>query len=183
MSELDALPERFYAGTTILWRISLSDYPADQGWTATLYLRGPGVVTQAAAASGSDHLLTLAATATASQPSGTYRWFLQVEKAGEKFIPDGYEGEVFLEPNLATATAGQLQDQDEKDLAALRALREGRTKPDIEAYEIMGRSIKLIPLKERLELEHLLERRIAMKRRGTGPINDEILVTFGDGEP
>lgn len=64
-------PQFIYAGDTVQWTRSSSDYPAGS-WTLTYVLRGPQVYTFSAAADGNDFLVTLTATTTAAWVAGWY---------------------------------------------------------------------------------------------------------------
>lgn len=159
--ELDYLPESLPAGTTVIYRRSLSDYPAGDGWTFTLYLAGANVLSKTAAPDGDDFVVTIAAadTATALAP-GLYRWVERVSNvAGEVY--EVAAGVVTVEPNLATATAGSQQEWVERAIVVLRAHIEGRLTAGMESYQIAGRAVSKIPAREAVALLSTFEARLA----------------------
>jgi len=164
MSELNALPCSFAAGTTVVYRRSLANYRANDGWTLTLYLRGVSVLTSAGAASGADHVVTLTAAATGPLGAGTYLWTERVTKAAEAY--DVASGTVVVEPNLATATAGQLQSWEEKELAKVEAALEQLFTTGHTSYQIHGRAVTFTEPTELLKIRDSLVTRIQRRQRG-----------------
>ena len=59
-------PESLVAGDTVTWQKTLSDYPASDGWVLSYRLiNAAGNIDITSSASGDDHLVSVAATATA----------------------------------------------------------------------------------------------------------------------
>lgn len=103
------VPLTLVAGDTWEWTESLSSYPASDGWSLAVHLRGFGltVINLSSAASGDDHVVSAKASATATHLPGKYSWSALVTKgvgddAERHQVGSGY---VTVEPNMATATA------------------------------------------------------------------------------
>lgn len=166
-TELTALPSSFSAGSTVVYRRSLADYPASDSWVLKLYLAGVSVLTKTAVASGADHVVTLAASDTDDLTSGVYRWVERVSKGGEVY--DVAWGTIEVTPDVATATAGELQPWAETALAAIEAKISGRITADQEEFEILGRAVKRIPFEELREIHSWLSGLVASASRGGAP--------------
>jgi hypothetical protein len=73
-------PEIIFAGETVQWYRSLSDYPATD-YTLKYYLTGPAAITLSAAAYNvTDHLVTVSAADSSSWAYGQYSWASYAEK-------------------------------------------------------------------------------------------------------
>ncbi len=170
MEALTSLPSSFAAGTTVKYTRTHPDYPADQGWTLKLYLSGAAVRTYTAAAVGASFSFTLPATGgtgTEGLPAGDYTWEERADKAGEVFKPAGARGTVRITANIATALAGDLQSKAEKDLAVVEAKISGRLSADLEEYEIAGRAVKKIPIRDLYRIRNTLRAEIrALRNKG-----------------
>jgi hypothetical protein len=176
MSDATCPPDRFSSGTTVTYRRSLSDYPADDGWVLTLYLAGKDALGKVAATDGADHVLTLTAADTGGLPAGIYSWVERVAKGG--VVYDVGSGTVTVTANIAGAAMGSLQSWEEKALDALRAKLASRATSDQEEIQIDGRAIKRIPIQEIAKLIAQLEQRIKMKRPGA-KFGRTVLLRFG----
>ena len=120
METLTALPETIAAGTTVAYTKTVADYPATDGWTLTLEIAGEKLLSVEADANGGDYDVTISAEQSATLTAGTYYFAEKVEKAGE--VHRVGSGRVTVEPNLATALAGDLQSPNERMLKALNAV-------------------------------------------------------------
>jgi len=74
LDSMTALPDRFNAGTTLIYTRAYSDFPAGQGWALTLHLSGGASLSAAGAASGNSFVITVlpAKTATVSVSGCSY---------------------------------------------------------------------------------------------------------------
>ncbi len=159
---LDELPASFEAGTTVKLRRSHADYPASAGWTLTLYLRGVGTLDAEATESGDDYLVTLAADDTAALAAGTYRWVERVEKDGEVYT--AATGVVSVTLDLAVAEAGDAQTHAERTLALIEAALEGRIPQGMESYQVAGRAVTKIPIKDLADLRGIYAAKVWRER-------------------
>lgn len=145
------------AGDTVTWTRSdvVSRYPASDGWSASISIRGPGgeSLDKAAVADGDAFAFTLTATETAQFTTpGAYGYVVQVTNAGERHTLN--RGSIDVVVDLSALTPGTLYDARghvERTLAALEATLEGRATKDQHRYSIAGRSL------DRIDAATLLE--------------------------
>lgn len=164
--DLTEIPETFAAGTTLKYTRSSSDYPANDGWTLTVGLRGPSVKDAATVvASGADYVVTFPAADTATLDPGMYHW---VEKYVHGTKGTFYvTGDVQVTPDVFGATAGELQSVNEKTLAALIAKRDSRLTADQETLQVDGMAIARIPFEQLEKLIARYQARVNAERRGS----------------
>ncbi len=175
--ELANLPDQFAAGTTVCYRRRLVDFPASAGWTLRLHLAGASVLPVTAASDGDDFLVTIEPTDTASDfVAGLYKWVERVSSAGGEVYEVG-RGSVTVLPNLAEATEGSEQEWIERAIAMLRAHIEGRLPAGMESYQIAGRVVAKMPIKEAVSLLSSLESRLA-GLQNPGFVTRPVLVSF-----
>jgi hypothetical protein len=142
-------PDIIVAGDTAKWQRSLEDYPANQSWVLTYTLVSTAQrYTFSAAASGADHLVTVAAATTATWVAGTYTWRAQVSKAGEVYTVG--TGSLRVRPSFATATDGRSHAR--KTLEAIEAVIEGRANSEVSYYMIGNRQLRYMTPAELLTL-------------------------------
>ena len=154
------LPDSFAAGTTVRYRRTLSDYPAGDGWTLTLFLAGAKVLQSQAVADGDDHLITLTADDSRGLAAGVYQWVERVQN----IAGDVYEvgaGVLRVKPDLTAATDGSQQEWLERAIAALKLHIEGRMPAAMEQYQIAGRVVSKMPIREAIQVLASLEGRLA----------------------
>jgi len=175
--ELANLPDQFAAGTTVRYRRRLVDFPASAGWTLRLHLAGASVLTVTAAADGDDFLVTIEASDTSIDfVAGHHKWVERVANAGGEVYEVG-RGTVTVLPNLAEATEGSEQEWIERAIAMLRAHIEGRLPAGMESYQIAGRVVAKMSIKDAVSLLSSLESRLA-GLRNPGFVTRPVLVSF-----
>lgn len=117
------LNPKLVAGETLNYTVTAADYPASDGWAATLYLnpRGHGSnVSATATASGDDHVLQITSTNTAALRAGAYGYEIWASKGAERYRIEA--GQVDVLPSLLTAAPGRDHRSDaQKALDQLRA--------------------------------------------------------------
>lgn len=179
MNELTALPDSFAAGTTTVYRRSFADYPASDGWTLKLHLRGKSALDVTATPDGDDFILTLTATATGVLVAGGYTWSEQVTRGSGAGLEahDPATGCVWITPNLVTAAAGDLQAELENRLVAVQAEIRIRMTADVERYQVGSRLFEKTPILELLRIEKECVRGLA-RLRHPGPFAGKILASF-----
>jgi len=94
-------PASIVAGDTITWQKSLADYPATEWTLKYRLLNSAGKIDITAAASGSDHLVTVSSTTSAAFTAGDYDYLAWVEKTGARRSVG--TGRITVVANLATA--------------------------------------------------------------------------------
>jgi len=99
----ESVPDTVTAGDTISWKISLSDYSAADGWVLKYRLiNNSAKIDITSAASGADHLVSVAAAASAAYAAGQYSYQGYVEKGSERYTVGN--GSITIKPNLAAVT-------------------------------------------------------------------------------
>ncbi len=175
--ELANIPDQFAAGTTVCYRRRLVDYPASAGWTLRLHLAGASVLAKSAAADGDDYVVSIAAADTAGGfVPGFYKWVERVSGVGGE-VYEVAKGSVTVLPNLAEATEGSEQEWIERAVTALRAHIEGRLPAGMESYQIAGRVVAKMPVKEAVGLLATFESRLA-SLKNPGSFTRPVLVSF-----
>jgi hypothetical protein len=155
-------PESLTAGDTLTFKVSEADYPASDGWTLEYVLQnGTAIQSFSSTASGDDHLVTVAATATAGWAPGDYTWTARATKAAEKYSIR--RGRITVTADL-TSAADQ-RSHAEKVLDALEAMLEGKATKDQQGYSIAGRSISRMTPTEIREWRDDYSKKVAAQRR------------------
>lgn len=182
-----AVPDFFVSGDTVKWQISLSEYPASDGWVLKYRLiNAISKLDLTAAASGADHLITLTASATAGYPAGKYIWQGYVEKAAERYTVGS--GSIEVRPDLAAKTSGyDSRSSAKRALDAMNsALEVYGQKAYVQSYEVAGRTMtfknngEFLAFRSRLQVEVRGEEAAARIAAGLSPRN-KIHVRFGGG--
>lgn len=167
LDRLTAVPNTITAGDTVLLTLTLTDFDAADGGTATLVLAGPVVQTWTADANGSDFDFDLAAAETATLTKGAYAWALKIDEAG--VVNTVSRGTLSVTPDLA--------DQDDGDLTTdlaywqnivsiCRTARSNIAVGEMKLYMIDGRQTQLLTLKEVDALEEKAQSKIVMLQSG-----------------
>ena len=178
MDALTRMPEAFTAGTLVKYQRSFSDFPANQGWTLALFLRGKGVANGSAAANGAAFDVTLAASATAALAPGTYYWTERVTKGTEIYDVDSGVVTVLLNPE--TAAAGDSLSWEEKTLPLVEAALTALSVGGVQSYQIGTRAVTKVDVPELKRLRGELVANIMRQRNGGRPGRTH-LVNFGVG--
>jgi len=167
-----------YAGDTEAYHQYFSDYPSTSSWVYTIYFNGPAAnfsVSGTGAADGGWDVTINPAT-TAALAAGAYRYMERVTKGGEVYTVGN--GILEMLPNIATAAAGATQTHEEKTLAVIEAALAGRLTADIQSYQIAGRSVTKIPIRELLQLKSIYASKVAIQHNGGG-VGVDYQVNFG----
>jgi hypothetical protein len=141
-------PTTLTTGETAVWRRSVSDFPASEGWNLAYHFAGAAAFTASAEAeSDASYLVTLAAVTTESLAAGTYPWVAYATR-GEGASLERYRvdsGVLVLTANPAGADGSSQQLLAEQMVAAIEARLSGRLEVDLESYGQAGRQAQLIP--------------------------------------
>ena len=158
-------PTHIRAGDTASWRLSLHDYPASSGWTLTYTAVKAGAkITFASTADGDDHLIEVAAAATAAYATGDYAWQARATKGA--LAHTVRSGTWTVLPDFAAAGAAGLDARShaERTLAALEAWIENRDMAVAE-YQVDGHQMRYIPVSELLILRDRYRREVRLATR------------------
>lgn len=140
-------PLSLRAGDTWKWTRTLDDYPAPTWVLKYRFKNATSYFEITAAASGTDHAVTVTAASTAAYAAGTYTWMAWVEGgSSEKYTVD--TGTLVIDPDYRASTAAyDGRSHAKKMLDAIEAWLEARDIAVAE-YEIAGRRMKYIPIPE-----------------------------------
>jgi hypothetical protein len=155
MSTPTTEPTSITAGDTAIWRKTLADYPASQGWTLSYALvrAGAAPIIVTSAAEGDDHVVTITSATSANWSAVNHDWQSYVTKAAERYTIA--RGRLSVLPNFAAVGGAGLdaRSQARKTLEAINATLEGRASSSTQEYQIAGRALKYIPIPELLQLK------------------------------
>lgn len=149
-------PKQIRAGDSISWTETGGDHPAPT-WTLKYYVRGEGgKLDITATASGTDHLVALTASQTASLKPGIYGYQGRFENGSNITTLDDKVGTFEVLANLALTPDGLDQRSHVRIVRdALQAAIEGRATKAQESITIAGRAIAYLkPAELRLEWKH-----------------------------
>lgn len=189
---LDAMPATITAGNYLKYTKSFSDFPSPT-WTMKLWLVGAKVVSKDATQSGSAFQVVLlpADTDTELAP-GVYRWVERVSNAGTGEVYDAAAGIVEVLPDVAQATpytaatstapavAGSQQSLAEFHLGIVNDQLSGRLSADLQAYEIAGRRVDMIPYLELKQIQGSLRAEV-WREKNPGQFGRKVQVQFEGG--
>lgn len=170
----DNEPASLRCGDTWQWTRTLTDYPAGTWTLKYRFKSAAGGFEVVAAASGTDHAVTVLAATSAGYTAGSYTWVGWVEAGAEKFTVDSGVAELLPDYRTGAASAA-LDDRShaKKMLDAIEAWLESRD-PAVAEYEIAGRRMKYIPsgdllkMRSRYQAEVQAEDNAAKLARGEG---------------
>ncbi len=174
-----AEPASVNAGDTVRWRRWLVQYPASSGWQLTYtLLNAAAKITIAATAQGDEHLVSVAASVTATWLPGDYAWRAQVSRAGE--VHTVGEGRIIVRPSFGAATL-DTRSSARRALEAVEAYLHDPTNLAAAKYAIAGRSLDRIPLPELWSHRDRLRVEVAREdaTAGAGLARGRIQVRFG----
>jgi hypothetical protein len=183
MSTPTTEPVSFTSGDTVAWLRTLDDYPASSSWVlAYTFINGAAKFTVTAAASGRDHAVAIAASASAGYPPGTYTWQATVTKSAERYTVG--TGTCQVLPNLEAASQYDTRTPARKALdAAEVALATYGAKAYLQSYDIAGRSQRFhdpgafLAWRDKLKAEVRREEAAAAIAAGRRPRN-QLLARF-----
>lgn len=157
----DLEPSEIYAGDSVTWKISSGDYPASSGWTLKYSLVMAGkLIAIASAASGADHLVTVAASVTAAYPTGEYSWRSYVEGGTSERYQIG-TGILTVRENYTLAADGyDARSWAKITLDAIRARLSGNASTAQLSRRVGDLSVQELALNDLLDLEGKLAQRV-----------------------
>jgi hypothetical protein len=135
-------PTSINAGDTLTWQKSLADYPAPTWVLKYRLINAAGKVDITAAASNTDHLVSVLAAVTATWVAGSYAWTAWVETATARATVGS--GTIRVLPNLAALTAYDARSDAALIVDQLMAAYKTYTASQghVAEYEIAGRKMK-----------------------------------------
>ena len=160
-----AVPATLRAGDTASWRRTLSDYPANNGWTLAYVLVKPSKqIAFSATADGTSHLVEVATGTTIAWVPGSYSWQERISKDGRTYTTA--TGTITVLPSFSAATLGlDARTHAQKTLEALEAWIESRDM-GVAEYQIGDKQLKSLSIPDLLLLRDRYRREV---RESVGP--------------
>lgn len=193
MSIPEIEPAKITAGDYVQWKRLGSGIltpagdpcPASDGWALTYAAARRGLLIKiTAAASGDDHLVTLAAATTAAYKAGIYDWQAYITKSSERYMVGTGTIEIF--ENLAAATTGHDgRSHVKKVLDALEDRLVGRADNQQSDILLGGQTIGMMPIqqvlawRDKYRMYYEQEQRAEAVKKGLGH-SGNIYVRFTD---
>lgn len=154
------MPQNITAGDTLKYTLEApADYLPSAGYTATLAIRGPQLITITGSVDGTSFVFEETAATTASWAEGLYNYVIFVEKATEQVSIETGQTTITLRADLQTQT--DVRTHARKVLDAIEAVIENRATTDQKSYSINGRSLERTPISELLSLRNYYREQVA----------------------
>lgn len=177
-------PGSCIAGDTITWIKSLADYPAPTWVLKYRLLNAAGKIDITAAASGANHLITVAAATSAAYTAGIYDYLAWVESGTERHSVG--QGRITVVANLAAASTFDGRSDARKIYEALLAAYKTRVDGGqgfVQEYEIAGRKMKFSSAADWLNQLNFWKRQVAAEDNAAKiaaglPAGNRVLVRF-----
>lgn len=176
-------PNSFFAGDTVEWEASLSDYPSSL-WTLTytfVNTAGKIEVTAGNDPTNTTYIVTLFASVTAAYMPGTYTWVAKVvdKVTGLETHTVGV-GTTTIEQDLSQVGAYDGRSWAEIALENVEAVIANRATKDQESYSIAGRSLSRTPMADLINLRKYLQAEVATRNDilNDGPSTKRAQVRF-----
>jgi len=178
-----AEPSVVVAGDTLTWTRSLPDY-APGTWTLKYRLiNAAGKFDITATTSGSDFLVTVSSTTSATYTAGDYTWTAWVEKTGERVTIGS--GTITVKANIAALTTLDARTEAAVIVDQLMAAYTTYTASNghVAEYEIAGRRMKYRSAAEILTQLNFWEARVRAEKKANRIANGlggggKVLVRF-----
>lgn len=176
------IPARIYAGDSLTFTDSIPECPAGAGWVLSYAISNAGAKhTITASASGDDHQVSVAASATAGWGAGPYQWAAIATRGTERKTLE--TGRIEVLPDPAASALADPRSHVERTLAAIEATLEGKATRDELTIEIRGRALSRYRPEELLKWRDLYRAELVRERRAerakAGLSGGKILVRFG----
>lgn len=169
----------FTAGETVKFRRAFGDFqPPD--WTYKIYFNGASNIFNKAGTTDPSNAFLITLTPTdLTVAGGIYRYVERVNNASTGEIYTVGEGVAQIELDLATASAGATLTFWEKTLSVVEAALSGRLTKDLQSYQIAGRAVQKIPIKELLAIRGIARANV-WKAANPDRISEPVFVDFLD---
>lgn len=183
MQSINTVPAVLQAGDTISWRRALPEYPASQGWVLHYRLVNTGGhIDIAASADGDDHVITVAAAASAAYTPGDYTAVEYVVNGPDRATIG--QTAIAIKPDIPSMGAGfDGRTPAQRALADLRTAlsRWLSSQGHVQEYEIAGRRMRFANVGEIRSRIALAEAEVAREQAaqpGAKPPVRRLLVRY-----
>ena len=180
MAEIDTTePAVFIAGTTVKWKILLSDYLPDDGYTLVYNFKDQShnSIQVESTQSGDYHYINIPTTTSDDFSAGFWHY--------QKYVTDGDEkiyigsGRIEVLTNFESSEAGHdPRTHNEIMLDAIKAVLENRATSDQASRRVADRELRylthtdLLQLKDYYEAEYLAEQGLTFQSMGVTFVSD-----------
>lgn len=174
----DEVPALFTAGETVKFTrtFDLFEPPA---WAYTIYFNGAAAVFNKAATVGSDGFDVTLMPTDLIVPAGIYRYIERVVNSSTGEVYTVGQGVVQIELDLSTAGPGACLTYWEQTLAIIEAALTNRLTIDQQSYQVAGRAVVKIPIKELLQIRGIAKANI-WRAANPDRIGEPVYVDFLD---
>jgi len=178
-------PPEITIGETLEWEKDFDDFPADDGWVVTYYVRGPGTGFDiAGTADGTTHVFTVTSTTSDDlNVVGVYKYQAWAVKDSEKHLADSGTTKTIASLAALTpaSTTFETRSKFKIILDNIDAIMAGTATLDQQSYTIgtagSTRTLSRIPRLELLELRKYYAAKVARENR-KGRTNRLIFAQF-----
>jgi len=145
-------PNSFTAGDSVSWYKSLPDYSPADGWSLAYRFKANGHddIPVAATTSGTDFLVSISATVSATFSASDWYWYARVTKGSEVHVVQQGRTEVSANPDTSTADPRSLT---KRTLDAIQAAILGAASKDELSMSVDGLALSYRSLDELSRLE------------------------------
>jgi hypothetical protein len=172
-----SVPTELTVGDTWTWTVPAGSFPAGEGWGRSFRFLGSGLAFEVPAlAVGDGFQASYAMASTANVDPGTYQVVEIADNGTSRHTVA--RATVVVHPDPDVVDDGSHRAHDEKMLAAIEAVLEGRVTEDMESYSILGRSLQRIPFRELMQYRAIYAQKVRRARSGSGTY-DRVSVQFG----
>lgn len=149
------VPNKIFANFPVEIRIPEGPYLEMDGWLMSVYLRGPAEVTVDGVLVDTHYHFSVTATV-----AGLYTYSIVAENGLSRVLIE--TGQVTVKPDpSAIVTGTDTRLYQERLIAAIESVLEGKITKDASSYSIAGRSITKIPIQELLDTRDKLKRELS----------------------
>lgn len=160
------IPKIIIAGDSLEVEYVDDDYSADDGYTATLMMKGPTLISLTATSESTTHTFSATPLVTKVWPAGTYKYIVVMSdgSGGETTVNTGT---LNIELRIDLTTETEFTTYNQSMLTAIQSLLMGRAIDGIESYSIAGRSIQKMTTEQLIKFEAIFARRVANENQNS----------------
>jgi hypothetical protein len=179
---LTSIPSIMTAGETLLFKIDLENFPADQDWVLTYSFRAKEAtaIDISGTESGASHLFNVPKATTATWIPAKYNGIAKITDGVETFTI--WRGYLEVLPDLSQQDANyDTRSHAQKCLDSINAVLEGKASRDVLSSTIAGQSISRMSFSELLSAKAHYENLVkGEKDDAAGISRRNVLVRFGN---
>lgn len=159
-------PSSITAGDSLIFAISLDDYPAGEGWSLSyVLLNASSKITLESEADGDAHAFDISPDDTAEYTAADYKYTALVSSATARFSVDA--GSVVIHPDPATLETYDGRTHAEICLENIEAVIQGKATADNYSYSIAGRQLAKYSWDDLISARNHYRQEVAKERRAS----------------